>query len=184
MMIVCFFVCYYASLCFEFGSLMPEADPPLAEKRAPLREAASTGQGGDSSPSIPLSPSRIREDSASCDAGISEPDLPCFCESASRRRLSYGGQKLGEPNSIHGVNANTEISGCIRSHIIRPIKALYVQSKINLFFVVVLMSEVLIQSLLSVSNVALVIPSRTRGNHQDLEFFYSYVEAARFFSMA
>jgi len=40
-------------------------------------------RGGDSSPSIPLSPSRIREDSASGAAGISGPDLPCFRESAA-----------------------------------------------------------------------------------------------------
>jgi len=42
-----------------------------------------------------------------------------------------------KPNSIHGVNANAKIGGNIFSRSIRPINALYVQSKINLFFVVV-----------------------------------------------
>jgi len=67
--------------------------------------------GGDSSPSIPLPPSRIRlpamlrialqagEDSASCDAGISEPDLPCFCEPLD---------KLGEPNLTHADIGRTQ----------------------------------------------------------------------------
>jgi len=55
--------------------------------------------GGDSSPSIPLSPSRIREDSASGDAGISGPDLPCFCESAS------GGNQIRPAPTSAGRNA-------------------------------------------------------------------------------
>ena len=39
--------------------------------------------------------------------------------------------------ALAGVNANAKISGNIFSRIIRLINALYVQSKINLFFVAV-----------------------------------------------
>ena len=75
-MIAYFFFCFFLSICVEFGS--------QNASHFVRQVTDSEGQGGDSGPSIPLPPARIREDST-----------PAFA------KLRYGGRrKVGQRRPI------------------------------------------------------------------------------------